>query len=91
MSRTRWNNRRWGVLFFGAQPQDTGTLIGQCWHMDAKSTYAGEPARALLFTSRREARAWCQQQQAKYAGRPDGCARWRFRPVRVRERVEVVR
>jgi hypothetical protein len=54
------------------------------------SYYQGEPTRALLFTTRTEARSFCDVQHAKYIGRTDCCARWRFRPVRVRETVKVV-
>lgn len=34
-------------------------------------------------------RKFCNAQHAKYAGRDDCCAKWRFKPVRVRETVQV--
>ena len=42
-------------------------------------------------TEKDAARAWCDVQYAKYAGRDDCCSKWRFRPVRVRETVRVVK
>ena len=65
-------------------------LIGSLW-LSPTSSYAGEPTRALLFCTRKAARAYCRMEHAKYAGRTDICTAWRFRPVRVRETVRKVK
>jgi len=69
---------------------DQPLLLGSLWDKSPKAGHFGEPTRALLFTTRDAARAWCDVQHAKYADRGDGCSKWRFRPVRVRETVKVV-
>lgn len=75
----------WGVLFDGFKGEPT-KMIGGGWHPELRGArYDGEPTRPLLFTSRRLARVWCQEQRAKYADRPDFVREWRFRPVRLRE------
>ena len=76
-----WHRHLWGVEF-----QGTGTrrlsMLGTAW-LDpmAPARYVGEPARALLFTSRVAARNWCQ---AKTKRSTYG----RFRPIRVFERLD---
>jgi hypothetical protein len=87
-----WDRKLWGIEFRGSLKDDRPRLIGAGWLDSAHlvSYYQGEPTRALLFTTRTEARAFCDVQHAKYIGRTDCCAKWRFRPVRVRETVRVV-
>lgn len=80
-----WNQKKlWGVEFTNSNDK---MLIGRAWHRHFGGTYQGEPARALLFTTRKAAREWCKEKRAQYAERDDLCAKWRFRPVRVRETV----
>jgi hypothetical protein len=81
-----WDRRLWGAEKIGLG------LLGVGWHIQRVEYYEAEPLRALLFTTRRAARAFCQQTNARYAAYPDWhvCRAWRFRPVRVRERVTVV-
>ena len=88
MKQTGWDRRLWGVVLF-----DSG-LLGTGWNRDIRESgerYDGAPTRALLFTSRATARDWCVRKHAEYATRPDGdpCRAWRFRAVRVRERITV--
>ena len=85
-----WDRTMWGVEFKGAIADDKPTLIGTRWSHNMNAGYAGEPTRALLFTTRELAREWCHRQVAKYKGRNDVCERWRFKPVRVRETVRIV-
>ena len=83
--RVPWDRRLWGVVLNGTGP------LGVGWHHHRVDPYESEPSRALLFTTRRAARVFCQQKHAQYAAYPDGdpCRAWRFRPVRVRERITV--
>ena len=86
-----WDYLRWGVLFSSRLAREP-YLIGCLW-AGKKSSYAGEPARALLFSSRKEAREWCREKMREWkTGRADIDRRlgWRVRPVRVRETVRVV-
>ena len=87
-----WKYFRWGILFRGSVPGERPHLLGAGWEYEnliRDPFYPGEPGRALLFTTRRHAREWCAKQHAKYAGRDDVCAKWRFTPVRVIETVRV--
>lgn len=88
-----WDRLLWGVEFAdrGVEFVDSRKdrfLIGTAWmNPRPKSQYKGEPTRPILFTTRKQAREWCKNKQAEYAGRTDFVAKWRFRPVRVREKV----
>ena len=70
-----------------------GFPLGTSWGQARLDTYPGGVARVLLFRTRSAARRWADAQHAKYADCPDGhrCRAWRFRVVRVRERVTVIR
>lgn len=86
-----WNRKLWGVEFCGSFRQDPPSLLGRSWHDDSvPRQYPGEPTRALLFRTRREARAWCRHKVKFYAGLGDVCSLWRFSTVRVIERVEKI-
>lgn len=91
MNPNPWNRLQWGVKFTNGT-KEPPHLIGVVWDQTARrrQPYPGEPARALLFTTRRAAADWCRVQRAQYVGRHDALSKWRFTPVRVRERVEVV-
>ena len=77
-----WDQQLWGVSFTSSGSKHV--ILGTAWHAIFDPRYEGEPSRPLLFLTRRTARAWCEAQHAKYAGREDCCADWRFRPIRVR-------
>ena len=82
-----WNRLLWGVELF-AKKGEAFCLCGTAWMSPPpQSAYDGEPTRGLLFMTRKQAREWCKEKQAGYAERSDECAKWRFRPVRVREKV----
>lgn len=91
----RWDRKLWGVEFRSASSRPL--LISEAWNIRAGAhspeRHFGEPIRALLFTTRAAARVWCDAENASYLSHhDDGIVRtWRVRPVRVRERVEVVR
>ena len=91
MSRL-WDRLLWGVMFTGAS-KSKPFLLGDLWDDTDRMVKAHEgcPTRTLLFQTRAQARAWCDAQHAKYLHHYDFCRKWRFRPVRVRERVEVLR
>lgn len=82
-----WDRRLWGIKFTCACKEDPPLLLGSAWHKVEPESYAGEPTRALIFTTRQSAREWCATERAKYADRTDCCAHWRFRPIRVQELV----
>jgi hypothetical protein len=90
-----WDRLLWGVEFTGSRDDDEPMMLGRIWAHDWASTpYPGEPTRALLFTSRDAARKWCAKTMAEWRegrSRDDVVARWRVRPVRVRETVRVDR
>lgn len=94
MSAISWEREFWGVVFSGSRPDDPPMLLGSRWHDGRRkvldTALTEEPTRVLLFKTRREARAWCRQEHEAYKGRQDCCAKWRFRPVRVREIVRPV-
>lgn len=90
-----WVKELWGVVLTDDDGEGRPMLIGSMWHAGElrRASYPGEPPRALLFTTRQEAREWCQAKQAEYSNRPesDPARAWRFRPVRVRETVQIDR
>ena len=88
MTRIRqpWDRLLWGVLLHSqAEP----LLLGAVWHEAEFGGYAGEPSRALLFCTRRQAREWCATWNAKETASGTS-VRWRVSPVRVRETVRKV-
>lgn len=89
----RWNRLLWGVVFSSGPADREPMLIGGLWAADlGGEPYAGEPTRALLFTTRGAARQWCAKTMAKWREgrqRDDCVSRWRVRAVRVRETVQV--
>lgn len=89
----RWNRLLWGVVFSSGPADREAMLIGGLWATDLGGTpYAGEPTRALLFCTRKQAREWCAETMRKWRDgrqRDDIVARWTVRPVRVRETVQV--
>jgi hypothetical protein len=87
----RWDRALWGVEFTGSRTDDAPMLIGRLWaHEWASSApYPGEPTRALLFTTREFARQWCAETMLKWRDGDSIVRRWRVRPVRVRETVQV--
>ena len=82
-----WNRLFWGVVLIDSKNSHL-FLIGTVWmNPPPKSQYEGEPTRPILFTSRQLAPHLCKNKQAEYVGRTDFVAKWRFRTVRVREKV----
>lgn len=83
----RWDRRLWGVVYASPMARVVrhvdDHLIGSLWHATAKSSYAGEPTRALLFSTRHQARAWCAAQNKTRS------LQWKMRVVKVRETVTV--
>lgn len=84
-----WDRKLWGVMFTGALKADQPMLLGDAWHQSRGWPKTPDiPSRAMLFMTRAQARQWCSEQHAMNKGRQDCCAKWRFRPVRVRETVK---
>lgn len=81
-----WNRLLWGVEFTGSNGEPA-RLIGGLWHEAGSPRYTGEPTRAVLFESRRQAREWCAKKNDSYKQSEDFVNRWRVRPARVRETV----
>ena len=88
-----WDRLLWGVVFSSGNADREGMLIGGLWATDLGGTpYAGEPTRALLFCTRKQAREWCAETMRQWRDgrqRDDIVTRWTVRPVRVRETVQV--
>jgi len=86
MNKNPWHRKLWAVEF--SSPIDKPPfLIGTDWEVMSRPVrYPGEPTMALLFQTRKLARAWCKARMESYED-----LRWRFRPVRVIERVDVVK
>lgn len=81
----------WGVQL--VTQSGPGDLLGSAWAevVFQRRTWHGEPARNLLFYSRRHARNFVRESMAKWRKTdPATAKRWRLRVVRVRETVEVV-
>lgn len=77
-----WNRKLWGVEFLYGKGQPV--LVGSMWHSITRDPfYLGEPTRALVFQTRKQARTWVAE---KMANRSYG----RFRVVRVRETVRKI-
>ena len=85
--RVRWDRPLWGIIFTGLDR--VPTMIGSLWHKEAGiagAKYKGEPTRALLFCTRRQARDWCAATNKVWAAYNDGIVEhWRVHPVQVRE------
>lgn len=81
-----WDRIMWGIEFRNGN--ETPTLLGGGWggFNAGVSRYKGEPTRALVFSTRRQARDYCRMKHQEYKDHPI-CGKWRFRPVRVRETV----
>ena len=86
MKRKAWRHVWWGVEF--RSPRFTPHLLGDLWHKQGNIyRYEGEPPRAMLFRTRKIARAWCAAKMESHKGRTDACSNWRFRAVKVIETV----
>jgi hypothetical protein len=87
-----WDKKLWAVQFTGADGRTF--LLGTRWHRAANVSnkgYPGEPSRALLFTARRFAREYCTDQRKAAQETGGVCAKWKYKPVRVRESVTALR
>lgn len=96
LSNVRWDRKLWGVSFSGTLGESI--LIDETWdqYRAGEVGIPGEPIRALLFITRTAARDWCKAKMQRYKERNDrceetGCTKWRFKPVRVRELVTVIK
>lgn len=91
--RSPWRRTLWGVEFRNSRGD--GHLLGTLWDEGGRerAAYTGEPAHALLFCTRAQARGWCAKRRAAYVDYPKHhiCRAWRFCVVRVRESVEILR
>lgn len=86
-----WDRKLWGVVF--SSPRSEPMLISCTWDTPSVPIHRwdGEPMGALRFTTFQTAFSWCKSKMAQYKDRQDGLEKWRFHPVRVRERVEVIK
>jgi len=82
----RWHEKLWGIEF-RSSPDGEKMLLGRIWHSTKIISYDGEPTRALVFCTRKAARAWCRNKMNAYKGQEGVCRKWRFRPIRVIETV----
>lgn len=82
----------WGILFYALRDlHEQPFLISKTWRGYVLPHYDGEAGRLLLFRTRRHAHAWAKEENARFRAYPHGhpCRLWRFRVVRVCERVTV--
>ena len=85
-----WDRKLWAVELHS--PRSKPQLLGLLWcGLSERTYYDGEPNRLWLWTTRKPATEWARKERAKYAGRSDVCASWRFVVVRVRETVRRVK
>ena len=85
--KTCWDRLLWGIEFIDEHKEPM--LIGGAWHKEMiKDRYDGEPSRPILFTTRRMARKWCNEENEHHKSGPWPCNCWKVRPVRVREIVK---
>lgn len=82
-----WNRKLWGVVMTNRACPREPLLIGKAWHIIKNGDYPGEPTKCLLFVTRKDARAWCVEAEAKHRKHSPDC---RFRPMRVRETVRPI-
>jgi hypothetical protein len=77
----RWEHLAWGAVLEDPPSSRAArvTLV--------KTLHPTEPLRVRLFMTHTEVRAWCRDWNQTVKDLPQSC---RARPVRVRERVEVV-
>jgi hypothetical protein len=89
-----WRLKVWGVAFSTGDARQSPMLIGTLWDDAEKrllNRRTSEPARALLFCGRAQARDWCRAKMAEWAEHGDPHVRaWRVRPVRVTETARVI-
>lgn len=85
--RKPWGRLLWGIEFRSGRDSEW-TLIGAGWMFSQHQgqPYKGEPTRALLFDTRRQAREWCLLTMRRWAPN-HSLDSWQVRPVRVRETV----
>jgi hypothetical protein len=85
-----WDRLLWGIEFRSLYSEPSLTCMPTS---QVAVHFSGEPARAWLFRTRKEARAACAERHAFYATYPDGhvCRDWRYAAVRVRETVRKVK
>lgn len=83
---TSWDRKLWAVVH-SSPTHDDLLVLGDAWHALRPDFYPGEASRTLLFNTKREAATWCRAKRAEYADRTDFVAKWRFTPLRVRQKV----
>ena len=81
-----WDRKLWAVVH-NSPTHENAMILGESWHDLRPAFYPGEASRPLLFKTRREAKAWCTAERARFADRTDFVAKWRFTPLRVRTRL----
>jgi hypothetical protein len=79
-----WKRQFWGIRFLSGRGKDEPFLIGSSWHIVSPERWNGEPTRALLTQTRKQAREIVKALYKKYGPH---CPFWKFREVRVTEDV----
>ena len=80
-----WDRILWGVEFRGRNKEEPPIILGTLWDDQPRCFHEGEPTRALLFCTRKQARDWCRRSNER-----DERLDWKFIPIKVRERVEKI-
>ena len=85
MKTKPWDRKLWGVVI--SRPKAEPFLVATTWDHIYPLAYPGETTQPLLFWEQIHACTWCRTAAEKYARHGKG---WKFKAVRVRERVEVI-
>lgn len=79
-----WDKLLWAIEFKSDYDRTGEThIISTLWNGGFATGYLNEPARALVFQTRKDAREWVENRQ-------DISDTWHFKVVRVRETVRAV-
>jgi len=85
-----WNRTFWGVQFTSSLDH-TPILLDSIWRTEKSIPFPDEPTKPMLFCTRAAARKWCKEQMDKNSKRTDYLADWKFRPIKVREQIYVMK
>lgn len=57
-----FTTRMWGVAYRSFTNRNNTFIVGRSWDT-SKPGYVGEPNRAMVFSTREDARRWCRKKK----------------------------